>query len=180
MSDKGVLTSGGPKYEAWCEQAQPLMEQGKGKEAMRSYPWFTTEGEPFVRLGKPLSQACVGLLTTGGYSIQGQHEPFTGKPDFSAIAPEVRLVPLDADRSKLRIDHRGYDHRFAEEDYNANLPLDRLREMVDNGEIGSIANDTLAMMGLITNLKPLIEETIPQIVDRFRSDGVEAALLVPS
>ena len=52
--------------------------------------------------------------------------------------------------------------------------------MIDNGEIGSIANDTLAMMGLITNLKPLIEETIPQIVDRFRSDGVEAALLVPS
>ena len=180
MSDAGILASWVPKYEAWREQGQPLMKQGKGKEAMSTYPWLTTEGEPFIRLGKPLSQARVGLLTTGGYSIEGQHEPFTGLADFSGAAPETHVVPLDADGSQFRIDHRGYDHRFAEEDYNANLPLDRLREMVADGEIGSVANDTLVLMGLIPNLKPLIEQTIPQIVGRFRSDGVEAALLVPS
>jgi len=180
MSDAGILASWVPKYEVWREQTEALWTQSKGKEAMSTYPWITTEGGPFVRLGKPLSQAHVGLLTTGGYSIEGQHEPFTGVSDFSGAAPEVHVVPLDADRSKFRIDHRGYDHRFAEEDYNANLPLDRLGEMVGDGEIGSVANDTLVMMGLIQNVKPLIEQTIPQIVDRFRSDGVEAALLVPS
>jgi D-proline reductase (dithiol) PrdB len=83
-------------------------------------------------------------------------------------------------RSKLRINHPGYDHRFAKEDYNANLPLDRLKELVDDGTIGSLLPDTLVLMGLQLNLGPLILETIPEIVATFKADSVDAALLVPS
>jgi D-proline reductase (dithiol) PrdB len=84
------------------------------------------------------------------------------------------------DRSKLRIDHPGYDHRFAREDINVNLPFDRLKELVANGTIGSLSEETLVLMGLQPNVAPLIESTIPEIVAVFEADGVEAALLVPS
>ena len=52
--------------------------------------------------------------------------------------------------------------------------------MVKAGEIGSIANNTQVIMGLQPNVGPLLGETIPTLLDRLRSDGVEAALLVPS
>ena len=180
MSDVAGTEGWIPKFDSWKEFALPLLKQGKPKEAMAKYPWFTTQGDPFARLGKPVSETRFGLVTTGGYSIEGVHKPFTGQPDFSGAAPEVHVVPLDADRTKFRIDHKGYDHRFAEEDYNVNLPLDRLQELAEAGEIGSVSQDTLALMGLVMDVVPLIKVTIPQIAERFRSDGVEAALLVPS
>lgn len=180
MSDASSLTEWRPKFQKWVEECQPLFLEGKGQEAFAQYPWFQTEGDPFVRLDKPASETRFGLITTGGYSIEGEHEPFTGVPDFSEKAPDYHVIGLDADPTKLRIDHHGYDHRFAKEDHNANLPLDRLREMVDDGELGSVSNDSFVLMGLIPNVAPLIEETIPKIVDALRSDSVEGALLVPS
>lgn len=180
MSDAAGLASWTPRFESWRETAGPLLAQGKAKEAFGQYPWVQTDGDPFARLGKPAAEARFGLVTTGGYSIEGVHEPFTGLPDFSDAAPEYHAIGLDADPGTFRIDHHGYDHRFAKEDFNANLPLDRLKEMVADGELGSVANDTLVLMGLAPNVGPLIETTIPRIVEKFRSDGVEAALLVPS
>ena len=49
-----------------------------------------------------------------------------------------------------------------------------------DGEIGSVSNDSFVFMGLIPNVVPLIEKAIPNLVNRFKDDGVEAALLVPS
>ena len=146
--------------------------------AKRCFDFF--EGDPFSRLEKPAAEARFGRVTTGGYSIEGEQEPFSGLPDFSESPPEFREIGLDSDHSKLRIDHVGYDHRFAKEDFNANLPLDRLGEMVADGELGSVANDSLVLMGLAPNVAPLIEVTIPRIIEKLRSDSVEAALLVPS
>ncbi|MFQ5699454.1 MAG: glycine/sarcosine/betaine reductase selenoprotein B family protein [Myxococcota bacterium] len=180
MIDARGLEAWGPKFAAWTRSALPLIREGKAKQAFAGYPWFRTEGDPFVRLGKPASETRFGLITTGGYSIEGEQEPFVPLPRFDDQAAGLRAIPLDVDRSKLRIDHPGYDHRFAEQDPNVNLPLDRLRELAQAGEIGSIAKDSLVLMGLQPNVAPLIRETIPEIAARLASDSVEAALLVPS
>ncbi len=180
MSDQTSLSEWTPRYQAWASESQELFAKGKAKEAFASYPWFQTEGDPFERLSKPASETRFGLITTGGYAIDGEQEPFTGLPDFSDAEPLAHVIPFDVDKSKLVINHFGYDHRFAEEDTNVNLPFDRLQEMVDDGEIGSVSNDSVVFMGLIPNVVPLIEKAIPQVIDRFKSDGVEAALLVPS
>ena len=66
------------------------------------------------------------------------------------------------------------------EDINCNLPLDRLREMEEAGEIGSLSPETQVVMGLQPNVTPLIQSLVPELVSRFKSDSVEAALLVPS
>jgi D-proline reductase (dithiol) PrdB len=169
-----------PKYEKWREDALPMLMKGKAKEAFAGYPFYRTEGEPFARLGKSVKQARIGLVTTGGYSIEGAQEPFAPGPNLQGETPEIHEIPLDVDQEKLRIDHFGYDHRFAKEDINVNLPLDRLQELVAAGEIGSLKSETQVLMGLAPDVEPLLKETVPALVDRFVSDSVEAALLVPS
>ncbi len=180
MSDTGNLEAWTPRFEAWAVEAKSMIFGGKAKEAFASYPWYTTESKPFAKLAQPASETRFGLVTTGGYSVDGEQEPMRGYPTFGDEVPQIRRIPLDVDRSKLQINHPGYDHRFAKEDMNANLPFDRLQELVADGTIGSLADDTWVLMGLQPNVAPLLEETIPTIVEGFRQDGVQAALLVPS
>ena len=180
MPETAALDAWVPKYQSWTKTALPLLAKGNAKEAFSTYPWFTTEGDPFARLSKPAKDSRFALLTTGGYSIEGVHQPFTGLPNLKGEVPEVHAVPLDVDRTKLTINHKGYDHRFAKEDINVNLPLDRLVEMEKDGEIGSIAKETYVLMGLIPDVAPLLRETLPQIVERLKAESVDAALLVPS
>jgi D-proline reductase (dithiol) PrdB len=180
MTDSDGVAAWREGFEEWAEYAKPMFPEGKAKEAFATYPWFTTEGEPFTRLAKPAGETRFGLITTGGYSIEGEQEPMRGYPSFDDRQPQIRRIPTDVDRSKLRINHPGYDHKYAEEDINVNLPFDRLGELVENGTIGSLARETLVLMGLQPNVAPLLEETIPEIVAAFKADDVEAALLVPS
>ncbi|MBW2293744.1 MAG: hypothetical protein JRG94_15740 [Deltaproteobacteria bacterium] len=180
MSDVRSLESWSPKFATWVETAVPLLQEGNPKKAFASYPWFTTEGASFTRLDKPAKEARFALITTGGYSIEGPQDPFSPIPSFDDSRAEIRTIPLDVDRSKLRIDHAGYDHRFAKEDVNVNLPLDRLGELAEAGEIGSIAEQTHVVMGLQPNVGPLLNQLIPELVETLSADDIEAVLLVPS
>ncbi len=180
MIDAPSLKEWQAKYEEWTGFAVPLFKEGKAKDAMAQYPWFTTQGEPFSKLQKPISEARVGLITTGGYSIEGEQEAMRAYPTFGDEIPQVRRIPVDVDRSKLRIDHPGYDHKYAKEDVNSNLPLDRLAELVAEGAIGSLSENTIMLMGLQPNVTPIIENTIPEIVSAFKADEVDLALLIPS
>lgn len=178
--DEAALADWQPRFAEWVKEAGPFLAKGKAKEAFAIYPWFSGDGDPFEPLAKPASETRFGLITTGGYSIEGEQTPFRAGPSFDDSAPEIRMIPVDVDQQKLRIDHMGYDHRFAKEDINCNLPLDRLREMEEAGEIGSLSPETQVVMGLQPNVTPLIQSLIPELVSRFKSDSVEAALLVPS
>ena len=60
------------------------------------------------------------------------------------------------------------------------MPFDRLNELAADGVIGSVAEETLVLMGLQPNVEPLLRETIPAIVASLKAQGAEAALLVPS
>ena len=180
MSDIASVDSWATKFEAWKAEALPRMAKGETKEAFGSYPWFQTVGDPFTKLTKSASETRFALITTGGYSIAGAQEPMKPIPNFGGDAPQIREIPVDVDQSKLEINHPGYDHRFAKEDINVNLPLDRLTEMVTAGEIGSISNTTHVFMGLVVDVAPLLKETIAQLIEKLRADDVEAVLLVPS
>lgn len=180
MSDTASLEGWKPKFDHWVEKAVPLLKEGNPKKAFSTYPFFTTEGDPFTRPSKPAKELRFALITTGGYSIEGPQDPFNPGPSFGDSPAGVRVIPLDVDRSKLRIDHFGYDHRFAEEDINVNLPLDRLTELAELGEIGSIAENTHVVMGLQPNVGPLLNQLIPELVETLLADDVNAVLLVPS
>jgi D-proline reductase (dithiol) PrdB len=70
-----------------------------------------------------------------------------------------------------------YDRSGWELDWNMAFPLDRLRELAEEGVIGSIADFHYSLMGA-TDPREL-EDLTGLLVSTMRKDGVDAALLVP-
>ncbi|MDP6928564.1 MAG: glycine/sarcosine/betaine reductase selenoprotein B family protein, partial [Planctomycetota bacterium] len=72
-----------------------------------------------------------------------------------------------------------FDHTGLREDPNLAFPLDRLRELVASGRIGSLAPRHLSFMGSITAPGRLVRESAPQAARWLLEDQVDVALLVP-
>ena len=81
----------------------------------------------------------------------------------------------------LKTSHRShaFDRQGIEQDPNLAFPLDRLREMVAEGLLGSLNARHLSFMGSITAPGRLLRETAPEAAQALRQDGVDLALLVP-
>jgi len=128
---------------------------------------------------KPLSGARVVLLTTGGVHLRGD-TPFDmtdpqGDPSF-------RVIPSDTPAERLTITHDYYDHRDADADVNVVFPIDVLRELAANGEVGGLTPHFYSFMGHIEgpHVRTLMERTAAEVAERFRAEGADAALLVPA
>ena len=96
--------------------------------------------------------------------------------------PSFREMPSDVDPRLLTITHNYYDHAAADRDINVVLPLGRLRELADEGQVGAVAPHAYSFMGHIDgrHLRTLLEETAPAVADRLRADGAEAVFLTPA
>lgn len=136
-------------------------------EAAGATPW-----SPFEM---PFADARMAVVTTGGFHL-GDQEPF----DCDAGDPSFRPIPADVRLGELEITHTHYDTRDAREDPNILLPLDRLHELVDEGVLGSLAPTHYSMMGYVPQVRVLVEETAPRIVEGMRSEEVDFALLTPA
>lgn len=95
--------------------------------------------------------------------------------------PSFREIRGDVDVAKLIDTHRSesFDHAGMEKDRNVAFPLDRLRELVERGRIGSINDRHLSLMGSITAPSRFVKQNAPEAAQRFVNDGVDVALLVP-
>lgn len=130
----------------------------------------------FHRLGKSLSALRVALGTSGGVYEHGTR-PF----DMLSHAGDdsVRWIAGTTRTADLRFAHDHYDHTDADRDPNCMFPLDRLRELADEGVIGSVAARHVGFMGWIPNPHRLARETVPNIVSGLVSDRVDAVILSP-
>lgn len=134
---------------------------------------------PWTEPHKPLKEAVVALVTTGGVHLKTQL-PFNmadhdGDPTF-------REIPADTSAALLTITHDYYDHRDAERDLNLVLPLQRLQELVESAALGVLHTPVYSLMGHIDgpHLKTLQEETAPTIARKLADAKVDYALLVPA
>jgi len=64
-------------------------------------------------------------------------------------------------------------------DRNLVFPLDRLREMLERGEIGAIAPHHYSFMGSIVGPSKLIKQSAPEVARRLAAEGVDVVLLTP-
>jgi D-proline reductase (dithiol) PrdB len=145
---------------------------------LRTYPWRRIDPVPWAPLRKPLSDCRLALVSTAGLVLPGQ-EPFDASMrggDYS-----FREIPVEASVESLVDTHRSetFDHEGIRRDPNLAFPLDRLRELVQAGRIGSLNSRHLSFMGSITAPGRLIRKTAPEAARRLAADGVDAALLVP-
>lgn len=145
---------------------------------LKAYRWRRIDPVPCARLGKPVAECRVALVSSAGLVVPGD-PPF----DDSVKGGDYgwRAIPADAEVARLEEHHRSdaFDHSGIEADRNMGMPLDRLHELADGGAIGAVAPRHVSLMGSITAPGRLMKETVPEVVEIFRGDDVDVALLVP-
>lgn len=163
--DKGEVEE---KWAAWNARSQ-VSHAGHFAPARN-------EEVAFLRLSKPMSELRVTLGTSGGVFMKGQ-PPF----DMESRAGDdsVRWIPGTVDSQDLRFSHDHYDHTDADEDPNCVFPIDRLREMAEEGVIGSVAAMHVGFMGFVPDPTNLLHKVAPDIAARLKSDDVDAMVISP-
>jgi D-proline reductase (dithiol) PrdB len=145
---------------------------------MKAYPYRRVDWRPGAVLREPLSDAKVAVVTTAAYYRPDQ-PPFDTSirgGDYS-----YRVIPVDTDLTTLRIAHRSdaFDITGIAADKNLALPLDRLKELAEEGVIGSVAPRHFSFMGSIAAPGRLISNTAPEVARMLLEDEVDAVLLTP-
>ena len=137
---------------------------------------------PWTPVSKPLSESKVALLSTAGLSLRDD-PPFD--MDFERANPmrgdgSWRALPADATAEDVVANHLHIDTGYVERDLNVALPLDRLREAVEAGEVGAMAETHYSVMGFQGNdPSKLVNESAPEIAARMKREEVDLALLAP-
>lgn len=149
----------------------------------RSIPKEPTHAEiPWTPIVKKLSESKVALLSTAGLSMKGD-EPFD--MDFEREHPtrgdsSWRRIQHDATSRDIEANHLHIDTSYIERDLNVALPLDRLRELVNQGGVGSMAETHYSIMGYQgSDTSKLENESAPQIAAAMRREEVDLVLLAP-
>jgi hypothetical protein len=151
--------------------------------------WAYEDG-PFATLAKPVSESRIGLLTSTGHFVEGQdpnpfgienmsqQEAAARIMQFLKEAPELSEIPLDTPKEQLVARHGGYDIRGVQADPNVAMPIHRLRELEEEGVVGTAVSPAYTFVGAAAQSR-LNKESAPKWVELFQEKGIEGAVLVP-
>jgi glycine/betaine/sarcosine/D-proline reductase family selenoprotein B len=150
----------------------------KFRTYMRGYRYRSLDWSPGSVLEKPLSEARLALVTTAAFYLPYQ-EPFDEEMkggDYS-----YREISGGVDLGSLGIAHRSeaFDQSGIEADPSLALPVERLCEMVAEGELGAVNRRHFSFQGNITAPGRLVERSAPEVVERLKEDKVDAVFLTP-
>lgn len=141
------------------------------------YQWTIHTAAPITPLRRPLEEATVSLLTTGGVSrcSAAPWDP-DARNDFRLDA-----IDRDAPSDDFQIHDNYYDHRDAGRDLNCLFPIDRLRELAAAGEVGRVAARLWSgFMGRTYKRSHVTEVAAPAFAEELAADGVDLLVLVPA
>ena len=118
-----------------------------------------------------MSQCKVALVTSAGLHLRDD-QPFTR--DTPGGESTYRVIPSDCDPSDVVQSHFsiGFDHTGIYRDLNVTFPVDRLRELKDRGDIGSLSDNYYSFMGALRDASTVINETGPEVARRMKAEGV--------
>jgi len=184
LFEVGELIDGGTKERMlkFVYRAQVKGYEGSGRHIY--------EQPPFVKLKKPLTETRIALMSSSGHFVEGddpqplgvnnmtQAEAEERINDFIKEEPQLSEIPIDTAHKNLRVRHGGYDVRGAQKDTNVNFPIDRMRELRDEGIIPELHTTAFSFVGACSQMR-LQKETGPRWAKRFIEDHIEALLLVP-
>ena len=122
---------------------------------------------------KPLKDSTVAIVSTAGLHRRAD-------APFNPGAVDYRLLPGDVDFADVVVSHisSNFDRSAFQQDPNIWFPLDRLREMAAEGEIGGVSNWHYCFMGAQPNHQAL-QAAGEEVGRLLAADEVDVALLVP-
>ena len=122
--------------------------------------------------GPPLAERRVAVISTAGLQQRGDRPFGLGAADYRVIRGDTAAADIVMSHISTNFDRSGF-----QQDINVVFPLERLREMADAGEIGSVAEFHYSFMGSTApeQMAPVIDQLAPLL----HADGVDAILLAP-
>jgi D-proline reductase (dithiol) PrdB len=142
------------------------------KEMLMRLPCPSFESNPWVE-GPPLRERRIAIVSTAGLHKRDDR-PFQFDPnDF------YRVIPGDVHPNDLVMSHlsSSFDRSGFQRDWNVVFPLDRLREMVDDGVIASLADFHYSIS--VVHQPEEFKVMAYEIADLLKKDKVNAVLLFP-
>jgi len=129
---------------------------------------------PFTPLATPLSEARLAIVTTAGLHLRGDR-PFTANDG------SFRVIPSSAGEADLVQSHTsiGFERASQARDINVVFPLDRLRELVEHGELGGIAARHYSLLGAQHDSTRPAAVSGAQLAERLLGE-VDVVLLTPT
>ena len=144
-------------------------------EPMRKHladlPCPVFETTPFVKAPRT-GERRVAMISTAGLHRRGDRPFSLGSDDYRVIPGEVKANDLVMSHISTNFDRTGF-----QQDLNVIFPIDRLGEMAELGEIGSVADFHYSFMGATDPEK--MELVVDQLASLLKKDCVNAVLLVP-
>jgi D-proline reductase (dithiol) PrdB len=133
---------------------------------------------PYTPSTKPLHEMTIMIVSTSGVHLKDQ-EAFHTDPSVGDTT--FRIIPGDVDSKNLTVTHAApkehYNTDAPKEDINCVFPIDLLREMVEDGDLGGVAEKHMTMMGYSMRLNIINKETIPALVKEVVRSKADAVLL---
>ena len=118
----------------------------------------------------PSEQRRVSVVTTAAISKRGD------KP-FSWLARDHRVFhKTDRDLVMTHVAVE-FDRSAWQQDLNVIVPLDRLEEMAQAGEIGSVADEHYSFMGAADPVT--MEKSARAVAAKMKQEGVDTVFLIP-
>ena len=143
------------------------------RKSALTHPCVLNDSAPFTRLQRPLSLARLALVTTAGIQVRGDTPFIGGDQSFRAIPSDTS--PADIVQSHASI---GFDRTAFQRDVNVVFPMDRVREFVERGEIGSFASTYYWFMGAQRPPYETLQQTTgPEVARRLLADGIDVVFL---
>lgn len=145
---------------------------------MKTYRYRSVDWSTGSQLKIPVSRARFALVTTAAFHLSNQ----SGFDEsIKAGDSSYREIPTDVNFKDLRLGHRSdaFDPAGIESDPNLALPVQRFRELAEEGAIGSLNDLHISFMGSITAPGRLIQESAPAAARKLLADGVDAVFLTP-
>jgi len=144
-------------------------------QGVLNFPFMAHDDSPCTPLRKPLSESRLALVTTAGIHLRSDTPFFHGDQTY-------RAIPRDTPAKDILQSHVsiGFDRTPIYRDLNSSFPADRLKELAEQGVIGSLADPFYSFMGAQRDPRRIVEETGPEVAQRLKEEGVDVVLLTPS
>ncbi len=120
---------------------------------------------------KSLNEMTIAIATAAGVHLKSD-ERFNLSGDTT-----YRIVPADVNSDDLMVSHGGYDNTDVNRDINCMFPIDRLRELVEEGFIKAVAPKHIGFMGGGGNVKVFKEKTGKEIAKILKEEGVDGVVM---
>ena len=131
-------------------------------------------GKPWAR-GPALAHRRVAIISTGGLHVRSDRAFGAG-----AYGMDYRVIPNDIASGDLVMSHLSvnFDRSGFQEDLNVIFPLDRLKELVRDKLVGSVAAFHYSFMGAVSPITQY-EPKARELASMLKKDNVDAVLLCP-